>query len=608
MTLAVLCGGAILVLSLGLSAAGLLPRIDANRGTQLAGGSYELVEANASSRAWPPLRVLNALLDTTDQSGTRRYYLGGVTLGFALLGLVVARRRYAVPFFAIASIVIPLLVMRDNPIHLLFDYLPRYQVLNDHAPFRWFALYYLMPAMLAGAVAETIVPWLSRQWAIAMGLFPAVIVALATRLTEERFAPVGDTAFKGTMAVSVLIMSGIVFTYGRRRWRFRWADTMIKALPALFLVLLLWEPTGRQLTEGGLTSIPSPPERRSAITANLSDSDPGGAGSFLSQELSVLGEPFRYFGYDAAGLRTQAYPQGLTYPERRLDPTVQSLLVGARATMLQLYDTQGYNPLVSRLYMEYLTALNSGVVPEYHDPNVLTSGFDSPLINLLNVRYIIIPLEVPPGRPDLLRLSQLHPTVYINDRIRVLENQDALPHAWITHDVQETAHAEMLAILDAEQIDERVTTLVEMGEVPDLPMEGSGNGDTVTVTHYGLEAMTLHTHSNGNGMLVVSEVLMPSWNVYIDGEEVDVQGVNYLFRGVPLPAGDHTVELRYEPLALTAGLIITSATVAGIALCAVLLLAGWRRTRRGSSGMNQPFELIRRRTGGGSGIKPPIDG
>src|SRR5690554_934405 len=46
---------------------------------------------------------------------------------------------------------------------------------------------------------------------------------------------------------------------------------------------------------------------------------------------------------------------------------------------------------------------------------------------------------------------------------------------------------------------------------------------------------------------VVAEVYYPAGSTaYIDGELVDIERVNYLLRGIELPAGNYTLEMRFE--------------------------------------------------------------
>ncbi len=57
--------------------------------------------------------------------------------------------------------------------------------------------------------------------------------------------------------------------------------------------------------DGGGASIPTSVEEAAMIEANAADTDPGGAGEFLHEQMRLGGEPFRYFGYNGIGLRTE---------------------------------------------------------------------------------------------------------------------------------------------------------------------------------------------------------------------------------------------------------------------------------------------------------------
>ena len=162
---ALVTGAAVLVLGLGLSAAGLLPRLEANRSTQLAGGEYSEIETGDGTGWWPST-ITHHLLDTSDSNTSRRYYVGGVTLALAFLAPFVARRRHAVPFFAGTAIVILLLVLPHSPLHFLYSLLPRYEELHEHSKFRIMGFFYLAPAMLAGATVDTVGSWLRRRWPV----------------------------------------------------------------------------------------------------------------------------------------------------------------------------------------------------------------------------------------------------------------------------------------------------------------------------------------------------------------------------------------------------------------------------------------------------------
>jgi uncharacterized membrane protein YfhO len=79
--------------------------------------------------------------------------------------------------------------------------------------------------------------------------------------------------------------------------------------------------------------------------------------------------------------------------------------------------------------------------------------------------------------------------------------------------------------------------------------------------------------------LVLGDNYYPGWKAFVDGREVPIERVDYLFRGVRIGPGASTVEFRYEPLSWRIGWIVS--LIALIALLTLLAIA-LRGARRGS--------------------------
>ena len=62
-----------------------------------------------------------------------------------------------------------------------------------------------------------------------------------------------------------------------------------------------------------------------------------------------------------------------------------------------------------------------------------------------------------------------------------------------------------------------------------------------------------------DGFLVLADVNYPGWSAFVDGARVPLLQADYAFRAVRVPAGNHTVEFRYEPYSLYGGLILSAA-------------------------------------------------
>jgi hypothetical protein len=170
--------------------------------------------------------------------------------------------------------------------------------------------------------------------------------------------------------------------------------------------------------------------------------------------------------------------------------------------------------------------------------------------------------------------------VFADAEIRVLENTAAFPRAFIVADAQVapslgTALAEMVHqpfSPDQEVILADDTTTQSTG----LAGHRGGHG-TARVTAYGPDAVTVHTSTDADAWLVFSDTYYPGWTAAVDGQASAVLRGDVLFRVVPVPGGEHDVELRFEPVSVKVGLGISLAALALAVVC--LVVAGSRPGR-----------------------------
>jgi hypothetical protein len=255
-----------------------------------------------------------------------------------------------------------------------------------------------------------------------------------------------------------------------------------------------------------------------------------------------------------------------------------------------LHDIQGYNPVHIRRYDEYFEAMN-GRAQNYHFSEVHQGGLASPLLDLLNVRYIVVPSGASGGwdGAELLDIGAADREVFRNERVRVLENDDAFPRAWVVHKAQTVEPGAALALLADGAVDPARVALLEEAPPPlDRPPEGAVESVTMRDTD-SPDRLRLDVHLGGAGLVVLSEVYDPNWRAYLDGERVPLLVADHILRAVPVPAGDHVVELRFEPWSLRAGLAVTAVTA--IAILGVLLVSvrGPLRRLPSSPGRGQPI-------------------
>ena len=151
---------------------------------------------------------------------------------------------------------------------------------------------------------------------------------------------------------------------------------------------------------------------------------------------------------------------------------------------------------------------------------------------------------------------------------RVYENLRAMPRAWLAPEVVNIDPNDALNTIktgrlpDGRDFDPARTALVE-----GLSQSNVNEADasaTATVTTLLNTQMEVRTSSLRAGFLVTSDAFYPGWHASIDGRDVPLYRADYAIRGVPVPAGEHTVRFDYRPRRFYQG--------AGISLISMLLL------------------------------------
>lgn len=531
-----------------MAAAGLLPRLDYNERTLLAGGVYRGAAAQeARIGGWDADETIRQLL-------TREvHYAGGAVLALALLAWL-ARGRWATPAFAAVAVALLLLLgpaTDPTPLQSLLSHLlPRFESINFHWPNRALVVLPLALALLAGAAVHALPDWLHGSRRLVL-LIAAAMPPLALLLIERREIVVPRSTLWMVVGVSALVGIAAVTPaiVGRR------------VAPVALALLVLLD------LHGANHAFMTP--ARSFPQVNLAEFyAAGGAGQWLQRRSAGLA-PFRFFGYDPGIWQPNnpAAPLPL-YRYFYTDPRTSDLIVNNRASILGLADVQGYNPIQNLRTIEYFAALN-GFQQEYREANIYASGLASPLLDLLNARYAVVPTMIPSDRVEASPPMPAWPEVWSDERTRILENPQALPRAWIVHEAQRVNPGEALPLLAGGTVDPRRVALLET-DPPALAPVADPAADEATVVADDGDSVRLRVRSEAAGLLVLSEVFDPGWSATVDGESTPILVADHLLRAVPIPAGEHRVMLRYEPPWLRVGL-----AVSGVALLLWLAVIAW---------------------------------
>ncbi|MEP1097173.1 MAG: YfhO family protein [Cyclobacteriaceae bacterium] len=130
----------------------------------------------------------------------------------------------------------------------------------------------------------------------------------------------------------------------------------------------------------------------------------------------------------------------------------------------------------------------------------------------------------------------------------VLSNTGALGNAWFVSQLKSVSNPDE-AIAEVGISDLRSTAISEQ-----LPDQTGLSLGTITLAEYKPNFLRYQTSNLGNGFAVFSEIYYEKgWKAFIDGEEAPIQQVNYVLRGLNIPAGEHSIEFKFEPDAYYVG-------------------------------------------------------
>ncbi len=150
---------------------------------------------------------------------------------------------------------------------------------------------------------------------------------------------------------------------------------------------------------------------------------------------------------------------------------------------------------------------------------------------------------------DLIALNMLNTRYFYagESAKNVFRNQSALGNAWLVNNVIKVESPDQ-AIARACEINPAEEAIVNTSQF-DLQNNNFTGSGSIELTEYQPNQLTYQARLNGGAALAVfSEVYYPlGWEAFVDGEPVDYLRVNYILRGMELPAGEHIIEFRFKP-------------------------------------------------------------
>ena len=226
----------------------------------------------------------------------------------------------------------------------------------------------------------------------------------------------------------------------------------------------------------------------------------------------------------------------------------------------------GYHPAKLRRYQEMIEHHISPEMQAAYEAIATAGGeMDSVdankfrILNMLNTKYFIFPA------------GQQRQTVPIL-------NPHAYGNAWFVNKVQYVNNAN-------EEIDALDSIIPTETAVVDARFKDVLKGTTesykdslssIRLTSYTPNRLTYETNNAQDGIAVFSEIYYPDgWHVTIDGQPAELARADYILRTMYVPAGQHTIEMRFDPTSLhvTEGIAYGALALLVIGIIVAVLIA-----------------------------------
>ncbi len=226
----------------------------------------------------------------------------------------------------------------------------------------------------------------------------------------------------------------------------------------------------------------------------------------------------------------------------------------------------GYHPAKLRRYQEMIEHHISPEMQAAYKAIATAGGeMDSVdankfrVLNMLNTKYFIFPA------------GQQRQTVPIL-------NPHAYGNAWFVNKVQYVNNAnEEIDALDSIIPTETAVVDARFKDVLKGATESYKDSlSSIRLTSYTPNRLTYETNNAQDGIAVFSEIYYPDgWHVTIDGQPAELARADYILRTMYVPAGQHTIEMRFDPTSLhvTEGIAYGALALLVIGIIVAVLIA-----------------------------------
>ncbi|RNC66947.1 YfhO family protein [Proteiniphilum sp. X52] len=346
---------------------------------------------------------------------------------------------------------------------------------------------------------------------------PAHIQAVIANLTDMRVAIFTADAWRSFFIVA--IGGVLVWLFIHKKLKAEWTVAAI----LLLCLVDMWGVNKRYLKDSDFV----PESNQQQLFA------PSPADQYILQDTTQY--------YRVLNMATSTFDDGVT-------PYHHKVIGGYHAAKLRRYQD-----LIDIHLRSEMMALQQGIIQAQGEMDSLNADRFK-VLNMLNAKWVIMPAQDGTAVP--------------------LENPYAMGNAWFVDGIRFVENAdEEIDALGA--IDLRKEAVADKKYEPILAgfrPTPADSASTIQLTDYDSDYVTYAVDAKKDELALFSEIYYPKgWQITIDGQPAEMLRANYTLRALPIPAGQHTVEFRFDPKSIKVTDSIAYAALLIMLLTALLL-------------------------------------
>jgi len=220
-----------------------------------------------------------------------------------------------------------------------------------------------------------------------------------------------------------------------------------------------------------------------------------------------------------------------------------------------------YQEMIEQYIAPEMQKLGEAVADAGGDMTKVSGDSIYPVLNMLNTKYIIFPLQG--GQTVPLQNPYTYGNAWFVDKISYVDN----------------ANAEISTVGKINLRHEAVADAKFKAQLGEAARQDTAS--VVTIKAYEPNQLTYDVNSGKGGVIVFSEIYYPGWTATIDGTPAELGRVNYILRALNVKPGKHEVVLSFFPKSVDTTENIAYAAY-GVLLLTVAgaIVIAWRRRKQ----------------------------